>query len=48
MKASQGSDEIFSLLLQMKLNPPLLTQRSWISAQSDFVCEADLFRHRRI
>ena len=36
MKSEQDSDEIFSLRLQMKLNPPLLTRRSRISSRSDF------------
>ena len=32
-----SSDEIFSLRLQMKLNPPPLTLRSKISSRSDFI-----------
>ena len=37
VKSEQGSDEIFSLRLQMKLNPPLLFPRSGISSRSDFI-----------
>ena len=37
MKSERGSDEIFSLRLQMKLNPPLITPRSEISSRSDFI-----------
>ena len=37
MKSSLRSDEIFSLRLQMKLNPPPLTLRSKISSRSDFI-----------
>ena len=37
MKSSHSSDEIFSLWLQMKLNPPLLSLRSRISSRSDFI-----------
>jgi len=37
MKSSLSSDEIFSLRLQMKLNPPPLTLRSKISSRSDFI-----------
>ena len=37
MKSERGSDEIFSLRLQMKLNPPPLTLRSKISSRSDFI-----------
>ena len=44
-----SSDEIFSLRLQMKSNPPTLTLRSKISSRSDFIhlrwiysAEADL------
>jgi hypothetical protein len=32
-----SSDEIFSLRLQMKLNPPLLSPRSGISSRRDFI-----------
>ena len=46
MKSERGSDEIFSLRLQMKLNPPPLTLRSKISSRSDFIHEVDLFRVR--
>ena len=37
MKSSRCSDEIFSLRLQMKLNPPYLSPRSGISSRSDFI-----------
>ena len=36
-KIRKSSDEIFSLRLQMKLNPPHLTLRSEISSRSDFI-----------
>jgi len=37
MKSSLNSDEIFSLWLQMKLNPPLFSRQSRISSRSDFI-----------
>ena len=37
MKSSLRSDEIFSLRLQMKLNPPTISPRSGISSRSDFI-----------
>ena len=37
MKSSQCLDEIFGVTPQMKLNPPLLSRRSRISSQSDFI-----------
>jgi hypothetical protein len=36
MKSEQGSDEIFSLRLQMKLNPPPYSAARQISSRSDF------------
>jgi len=49
MKSERGSDEIFGLPPQMKLNPPLLNL-----AKQDFIAkrfhpsQVDFFRQRRI
>ena len=44
-----SSDEIFGVPPQMKSNPPLLSPRSEIPSQSDFIPRKwDFFRHRRI
>jgi hypothetical protein len=49
MKSSHGSDEIFGVLPQMKLNPPLLTplKRDFI-AKRFHPPQVDLFRRGRI
>ena len=48
MKSSLGSDEIFSLRLQMKSNPPIFCRKADFIAKRFHPPQVDLFRKRRI
>ena len=48
MKSSLGSDEIFSLRLQMKSNPPIFCRKADFIAKRFHPPQVDLFRRRRI
>ena len=48
MKSSLSSDEIFSLRLQMKSNPPIFCRKADFIAKRFHPPQVDLFRRRRI
>ena len=48
MKSSLSSDEIFSLRLQMKSNPPIFCHKADFIAKRFHPPQVDLFRRRRI